>query len=92
MQLRVIIPDLVSPSYFPAIAAVEMGFFKKEGFDATLELVFPVTRAYEELRERKADLVGGVAPGPVDGLRRMLRENSDVSTTRRFLSPRRPRF
>lgn len=90
MQLRVIIPDLVSPSYFPAIAAVEMGFFKKEGFDATLELVFPVTRAYEELRDDKADLVGGA--GPVDGLRRMLRENSDVSTTRRFLSPRRPRF
>ena len=125
MALRVVIPDLISPSYFPAIAAVEMGFFKKEGLDATLELVFPVTRAYEELRDGKSDFVGGAshaplyafkdwagaqllcalaqnmywflvvrsdlnakrgdlqsirglrigaAPGPVDGLRRMLRE------------------
>ena len=125
MAIRVVIPDLISPSYFPAIAAVEMGFFKKEGLDATLELVFPVTRAYEELRDGKCDFVGGAshaplyafkdwagarllcalaqnmywflvvradlkakrgdlqairglrigaAPGPVDGLRRMLRE------------------
>ena len=26
MTIRVAIPDLISPSYFPAIAAVEMGF------------------------------------------------------------------
>ena len=28
--MKVVIPDLVSNSYFPAIAAVEMGFFKAE--------------------------------------------------------------
>jgi len=44
-------PDMVSPSYFPAIAAVELGFFKKEGLDATIELLFPVTRTYEALRD-----------------------------------------
>ena len=51
MKLRVAIPDLISPSYFPAIAAVEMGFFKQEGFDASLELRYPVTKLYEELRD-----------------------------------------
>jgi ABC-type nitrate/sulfonate/bicarbonate transport system substrate-binding protein len=59
--MRVAIPDLVSPSYFPAIAAVELGFFKKEGIDATLELLYPVTKTYEELREGRLDFVGGAA-------------------------------
>ena len=30
-MLRIAVPDLVSNSYFPIIAAVEMGFFKEEG-------------------------------------------------------------
>ena len=59
--LRVAIPDLISPSYFPAIAAVELGCFKAEGFDATLELLYPVTKTYEELREGKLDFVGGAS-------------------------------
>lgn len=61
MTLRVAIPDLVSPSYFPAIAAVELGCFAEEGFDAGVELVYPVTRTYEELREGRLDFVGGAA-------------------------------
>src|SRR2546425_7556239 len=61
MILRVAIPDLISPSYFPAIAAVELGCFRKEGFDATLELLYPVTKTYEELREGRLDFVGGAS-------------------------------
>jgi ABC-type nitrate/sulfonate/bicarbonate transport system substrate-binding protein len=61
MHLRVAIPDMVSPSYFPAIAAVELGFFEKEGLDASIELIFPVTKTYEELREGRLDFVGGAA-------------------------------
>ena len=61
MSLRVAIPDLVSPSYFPAIAAVELGCFRQEGFDATIELLFPVTKTYEELREGRLDFVGGAS-------------------------------
>ena len=61
MTLRVAIPDLISPSYFPAIAAVELGCFKEEGLDATLELLFPVTKTYEELREGRLDFVGGAS-------------------------------
>ena len=61
MQVRVAIPDMVSPSYFPAIAAVELGFFEKEGLDASVELIFPVTKTYEELREGRIAFVGGAA-------------------------------
>src|SRR3954467_13481462 len=57
MSVRVAIPDLVSPSYFPAIAAVELGFLP----DATIELLYPVTKTYEELREGRLDFVGGAA-------------------------------
>ena len=51
--MKVVIPDLVSNSYFPAIAAVEMGFFKEEGLDAELELIYPVQKCYEALRDGK---------------------------------------
>jgi ABC-type nitrate/sulfonate/bicarbonate transport system substrate-binding protein len=61
MSLRVAIPDLISPSYFPAIAAVELGCFRQEGLDATVELLFPVTKTYEELREGRLDFVGGAS-------------------------------
>src|SRR2546428_11701953 len=61
MSLRVPVPDLIPPSYLPAIAAVEMGFFEKEGFAAKLELLYPVTRTYEELREGRLDFVGGAS-------------------------------
>ena len=60
-SLRVAIPDLISPSYFPAIAAVELGCFRQEGLDATLELLYPVTKTYEELRDGKLDFVGGAS-------------------------------
>ena len=58
-MMKVVIPDLVSNSYFPAIAAVEMGFFKEEGLDAELELIYPVDNCYRALRDGKADFVGG---------------------------------
>lgn len=64
-MLRVAIPDLISPSYFPAIAAVELGYFKREGLDASIELLFPVTRTYEELREGHLDFVAGAAHAPL---------------------------
>jgi ABC-type nitrate/sulfonate/bicarbonate transport system substrate-binding protein len=60
---------MVSPSYFPAIAAVELGFFKKEGVDATIELVFPVTKTFEELRDGQLDFVGGAAHAPLYAFR-----------------------
>jgi ABC-type nitrate/sulfonate/bicarbonate transport system substrate-binding protein len=69
VPLRIAIPDMVSPSYFPAIAAVELGFFRKEGLDASIELLFPVTRTFEELREGRLDFVGGAAHAPLYAFR-----------------------
>jgi NitT/TauT family transport system substrate-binding protein len=65
MTLRVAIPDMISPSYFPAIAAVELGFFKREGLDATIELIFPVTKMYEVLRDGGIDYCAGAAHAPL---------------------------
>jgi ABC-type nitrate/sulfonate/bicarbonate transport system substrate-binding protein len=59
--MKLAVPDLISNSYFPAVAAVELGFFAAEGLDASLELIFPVDRAYREMRDGSVDFVGGSA-------------------------------
>src|SRR5437764_1435014 len=61
--MKLAIPDLISNSYFPALAAAELGFFEREGLDVTAELIFPVDRAYEALRDGSVDFVGGAAHG-----------------------------
>lgn len=63
--MRIAVPDLISNSYFPAIAAVELGFFKAEGLDAELELLFPVPRTMEALRDGTLDFVAGAAHAPL---------------------------
>ncbi|HUC51899.1 MAG TPA: ABC transporter substrate-binding protein [Xanthobacteraceae bacterium] len=59
--MKLAVPDMISNSYFPAEAAVELGFFKAEGLDVELELIFPVDKAYAALREGAVDFVGGSA-------------------------------
>jgi ABC-type nitrate/sulfonate/bicarbonate transport system substrate-binding protein len=59
--MKIAVPDLISNSYFPAVAAVELGFFRQEGLDVELEMIFPVSKAYEALRDGAIDLVGGSA-------------------------------
>src|SRR5262250_589778 len=59
--MKIAVPDVISNSYFPAAAAVELGFFKQEGLDVALELIFPVDRAYVALRDGAVDFVGGSA-------------------------------
>jgi ABC-type nitrate/sulfonate/bicarbonate transport system substrate-binding protein len=61
--MKLAVPDLISPSYFPAVAAAELGFFEREGLDVSAELIFPVDRAYEALRDGAIDFVGGAAHG-----------------------------
>src|SRR5262249_22187463 len=58
---RVAVPDFVSNSYFPGIAAIELGFFAREGLDVVHELIFPNYKAYEALRDGKIDFVAGPA-------------------------------
>ena len=59
--MKLAVPDMISNSYFPAVAAVELGFFKAQGLDVELELIFPVDAAYRALRDGKVDFVGGSA-------------------------------
>jgi NitT/TauT family transport system substrate-binding protein len=61
--MRLAIPDLISNSYFPALAAAELGHFARHGLDVSAELIFPVDRAYEALRDGEVDFVGGAAHG-----------------------------
>jgi NitT/TauT family transport system substrate-binding protein len=59
--MKIAVPDLISNSYFPVPAAVELGFFEKEGLDMTYELIFPVDAANKALRDGTVDFVGGSA-------------------------------
>jgi NitT/TauT family transport system substrate-binding protein len=57
--MRLVVPDLISNSYFPVIAAADLGFFARAGLDMEVELLFPVSAAYEALRSGEVDFVGG---------------------------------
>src|SRR5437660_10839225 len=59
--MKLAVPDMISNSYFPALAAVELGLFRDEGLDVTAELIFPVDKAYMALRDGAVDFVAGSA-------------------------------
>ena len=59
--LRIAVPDMISNSYFPVLAALELGLFRAEGLDVTLELMSPADKAYGALAEGTVDLVAAEA-------------------------------
>jgi len=59
--MKIAVPDLISPSYFPVEAAVELGCFAAQGIDMQLELISPVERAYEAMKAGEIDFVAGSA-------------------------------
>jgi NitT/TauT family transport system substrate-binding protein len=61
IAMKLAVPDMISNSYFPAIAAAELGLFRKEGLDIEVELIFPVDKAYMALRDGAVDFIGGSA-------------------------------
>jgi ABC-type nitrate/sulfonate/bicarbonate transport system substrate-binding protein len=60
-RFKIAVPDLISNSYFPAIAATELGKFREQGLDDEIQLIFPVSKAYEALRAGDVDCVAGSA-------------------------------
>ena len=54
--MRLGVSDVVSPSYFVATAAVELGFFNAEGVDT--QFVYEPKNAGEELRDGSLDFYG----------------------------------
>ena len=59
--MRLVVPDLISNSYFPVLAAADLGFFASEGLQVSVDLLFPVSEAYKALRAGEVDFVGGSA-------------------------------
>src|SRR5262245_47577119 len=60
MPMRIATPDLVTNSYFPALAAEELGLYRAEGVDAHVELL-PSLDAVNALRDGSVDFVAGGA-------------------------------
>jgi NitT/TauT family transport system substrate-binding protein len=58
--MRIATPDLVTNSYFPALAAEELGVYREEGLDAHVELL-PSLEAVNALRDGVVDFVAGGA-------------------------------
>ncbi|HSF26163.1 MAG TPA: ABC transporter substrate-binding protein, partial [Actinomycetes bacterium] len=63
--MRLAVPDLVSSSYFPVLAAAELGLFAQEGVDVELQQVYPVTSAAIALRDGEIDFLVGPAHAPL---------------------------
>jgi ABC-type nitrate/sulfonate/bicarbonate transport system substrate-binding protein len=59
--MRLAVPDLVSSSYFPALAAAQLPASEQTGVPLTLEHIFPIRKAVEALRDGAVDLVAGPA-------------------------------
>ena len=58
--MKIATPDLVTNSYFPALAAEELGLYRAEGIDAHVELL-PSLEAVNALRDGRVDFVAGGA-------------------------------
>jgi NitT/TauT family transport system substrate-binding protein len=63
--MRLAVPDLVSNSYFPAVAAAELGAFAAEGLDITVELRSPLPVCMNALRDGAIEFVGASAHAPL---------------------------
>src|SRR2546422_1438173 len=68
--MRIAVPDLVTNSYFPALAAEELGLYRAEGVDAHVDLLAAVRGDVGAVKGLRI----GAAPGPDAALRRLLAE------------------
>ena len=64
-MMRIAVPDLVSNSYFPAIAAAQLGLFKEQGLDLTLELVSPLDQCVTALKDGYVTFIAASAHAPL---------------------------
>jgi NitT/TauT family transport system substrate-binding protein len=59
--MKIAFPDMISPSYFPALAAVELGFFQREGLGMEHDLRAPANRTYQDLHDGHVEFVAAEA-------------------------------
>ena len=60
---RIAVPDLISNSYFPAIAAIVLDLLNREGLDVVHELYFPELQEDLPLGDLRAPRAGAVYAG-----------------------------
>jgi NitT/TauT family transport system substrate-binding protein len=60
-MFRLMVADLDSPSYFVAVAAAELGFFRQEGVDIELERSYGAHNGAQRLRDGTLHFYGGPA-------------------------------
>lgn len=63
-EVVIAVPDLISPSYFPAVAAVQLGYLEEQGVESRVELLYPVPQTAQALKDRKIDFFAGAAHAP----------------------------
>src|SRR5206468_3094489 len=61
--MRITVADSISPSYFVAIAAVELGFFREEGVDLSLHGTAPLSGLARRRRPVRVVPVHLLVPG-----------------------------
>jgi ABC-type nitrate/sulfonate/bicarbonate transport system substrate-binding protein len=59
--LKLALPDMLSNSYFPVLAARELGCFRDEGLDLSLELMSPADKTYGALAAGEVDFAAAEA-------------------------------
>ena len=59
--IKIAVPDLISNSYFPVLAACELGSLQAQGCDASLVLMSPADKGYAALKDGAVDFVAAEA-------------------------------
>ena len=59
--IKIAVPDMISNSYFPVLAACELGFLRAQGLDCSLVLMSPADKGYQALKNNEVDFVGAEA-------------------------------
>jgi len=65
MKLKLAVPDLVSNSYFPAIAAKVLGAYEEQGLEVELEHISPLPKCTDALRDGSVHFIGASAHAPL---------------------------
>lgn len=63
--MKIAVPDFISNSYFPVIAAENLGFFRSEGIDLNVEFISPLTDCVRALHEGEVDFIAASAHAPL---------------------------
>jgi NitT/TauT family transport system substrate-binding protein len=59
--IKIAVPDMISNSYFPVLAASELGLFRAQGLDCSLVLMSPADKGYQALEDGEVDFVAAEA-------------------------------